>query len=92
MSKRYSIAEARSNLPGIVDEVAMGQEIELTRRGKSVAVLMSLRQRDRLQLGRSHFSEAYRRFLTAYPLRDLGVDDDLVKATRDRGPGRKVAL
>ena len=44
MAKRYSIAEARSNLPTIVDQVEAGQEIELTRRGKAVAVVLSLRE------------------------------------------------
>ena len=48
VSKRYSIAEARSNLPSIVDQAEAGHEIELTRRGKPVAVLVSLRELQRL--------------------------------------------
>ena len=44
MAKRYSIAEARSNLSSIVDQAEAGQEIELTRRGKPVAVVVSLRE------------------------------------------------
>jgi prevent-host-death family protein len=41
MSKRYSIAEARNNLASIVHELEVIDNIELTRRGKSVAVLLS---------------------------------------------------
>lgn len=91
MPKRYSIAEARSNLPSLVDQAEAGQEVELTRRGKPVAVLVSLRELERLRGERAHFGEAYRRFLETHPLRDLGLDEDAFESTRDRGPGRKVA-
>jgi prevent-host-death family protein len=92
MMKRYSIAEARANLPTIVDQAEAGQEIELTRRGKPVAVVVSLRELERLRGERVPFGEAYRRFLKMHPLRELGVDDDLFEAARDRDPGRKVSL
>jgi prevent-host-death family protein len=68
MPKRYSIAEARSNLPAIIDQVAAGQEIELTRRGKPVAVVVSLRELERLRSERPRFSDAYREFLEAHSL------------------------
>jgi prevent-host-death family protein len=92
MSKRYSIAEARSNLASIVDQVEAGQEIELTRRGKPVAVVVSLRELERLRGERTHFGEAYGRFLQRYALRDVGSGDDVFESTRDRDPGRKVSL
>ena len=41
VTKRYSIAEARAILPTLVDEVQAGNEVELTRRGKPVAVVVS---------------------------------------------------
>ena len=41
MPKRYSIAEARNHLPAIVHDAENGAPIELTRRGKPVAVLIS---------------------------------------------------
>ena len=44
MVKKYSIAEARTHLPTIIDEAEAGLEIELTRRGKPVAVIVSPRQ------------------------------------------------
>ena len=91
MSKRYSIAEARSNLPSIVDQAEAGHEIELTRRGKPVAVVMSLRELERMRGERTSFGEAYRRFRKAHPLREVGIVDELV-GIRDRGAGRKVSL
>lgn len=92
MSKRYSIAEARSNLPTIVNKAEAGQEIELTRRGKPVAVVVSRREFDRLRGERVRFGEAYKRFLEGHPLREIGLADDHFDSTRERDSGRKVTL
>jgi prevent-host-death family protein len=92
MSQRYSIAEARSHLPSIVDQAVAGVEVELTRRGQPVAVLVSRREFERLRGKRVHFRDAYRRFLERHPLREIGVGEDFAASTRDRGTGRKVSL
>lgn len=92
MSRRYSIAEARSSLPAIVDQAEAGQEVELTRRGKPVAVVLSLSEFVRLRGPRPQFAEAYRRFLTAHPLAEVGLDESEVAALRVRDPGRPVVL
>jgi prevent-host-death family protein len=91
MSQRYSIAEARSRLPNIVDQAEAGVEIELTRRGQPVAVLVSRREFERLRGKRLHFSDAYRKFLARHPLEEIG-EDDFAASTRDRKTGRKVSL
>ena len=92
MSQRYSIAEARSRLPKIVDQAEAGADIELTRRGRPVAVLVSHREFERLRGKRLHFRDAYRKFLETHSLRDVGVDDDFATSARDRTTGRKVSL
>jgi prevent-host-death family protein len=92
MSQRYSIAEARSRLPSIVDQAEAGVEIELTRRGQPVAVLVSCREFERLRGRRVHFADAYRKFLETHSLREVGVDHDFAASTRDRTTGRKVSL
>lgn len=92
MPKRFSIAEARANLPAIVDQAEAGQEIEITRRGKPVAVVLSLREVERLRGEHTSFREAYRRFLKTHPLRDRGLETDFFESARDRGKGRKLAL
>jgi prevent-host-death family protein len=92
MPKRYSIADARSNLPSIVDQAESGQAIELTRRGKPVAVILSLGELERLRGTRTKFGDAYRRFLESHSLAEVGLDTDYLASTRDRGHGRKVAL
>jgi prevent-host-death family protein len=45
--KRVSIAEAKQTLPALVHEVERAGEIELTRRGKTVAFLVSAEQHAR---------------------------------------------
>lgn len=92
MSRRYSIAEARSRLPSLVDEAESGVEVELTRRGQPVAVLISRREFERLRGKRQHFSDAYRKFLERHSLEEIGVEDDFATSVRDRTPGRKVSL
>lgn len=92
MSQRYSIAEARSRLPAIVDLAESGTEVELTRRGQPVAVVVSHRELERLRGRRVHFGDAYRKFLVTHSLEDIGIDDDFAAAARDRSLGRKVTL
>jgi len=92
MSRRYSIAQARSRLPTLIDEAEAGVEVELTRRGQPVAVLVSRREFERLRGKRRHFGDAYQRFLETHSLDEIGVDNDFGASTRDKTTGRKVSL
>ena len=92
MSHRYSIAEARSRLPTIVDEAEAGREIELTRRGRPVAVVVSLQAFERLRGDRRQFGEAYRAFLEQHSLDEIGLEGNFTIATRDKTEGRNVIL
>jgi prevent-host-death family protein len=92
MPRRYSIADARTNLPSIVDQAEGGVDIELTRRGKPVAVVISLREFERLRGERPRFSDAYRTFLEKHSLAEVGLDERLVASTREKGDGRRVPL
>lgn len=92
MSARYSIAEARSCLPKIVDQAEAGGTVELTRRGRPVAVLVSHREFERLRGTRIHFGDVYRTFLESHVLREIGLDDTFAESLRDKAPGRKVSF
>ena len=92
MSQRYSIAEARSNLPSIVDQAQGGHQVELTRRGKPVAVVLSLQEFERLRGHRREFGEAYAAFLQKHGQGAATVDEDFTTSVRDRSPGRRVVL
>ncbi len=92
MSRRYSVAEARSHLPTIIDQAESGVAVELTRRGQPVAVVVSSREFDRLRGRRSRFADAYRRYLQHYSPEEIGVERNFAASTRDRTTGRKVSL
>ena len=90
MPKRYSIADARTSLAAIVDKAEAGQKVELTRRGRPVAVVISLREFERLHGRGRPFAKAYRAFVEEYPPSEIGVDD--FPPPRDKDPGRKVSV
>ena len=92
MARRYSIAEARSRLPIIVDQAEAGVEVELTRRGQLVAVVVSRRELEQLRGRRPHFRDAYRRFLKKHPLEEIGVEQGWAASLRDKSSGRKVSF
>jgi prevent-host-death family protein len=90
--RRYSIARARAELPGLVRAVERGASVEITRRGEPVAVMLSPSERDRLVAARRTFSEAYDAFLSRHAADLPIVGRRYFDATRDRSPGRKVRL
>jgi len=92
MTRKYSVAEARSSLPAIIEQAESGLDVELTRRGKPVAVVISVREFERLRGERPRFGAAYRRFLETHSLKEVGVDDDDFAAGRQTGSGREVSL
>jgi prevent-host-death family protein len=89
MLRSYSVAQARAHLPELLDEVEEGNEVEITRRGRPVAVLVSTERLAALQGRRPTFGELHRRFIEGHPGAELGLD---LTGVRDRAPGRKVRL
>jgi prevent-host-death family protein len=93
MARRHSIAEARNSLPRLVREAESGKPVELTRRGKAVAMLIGRRDYDRLTSDQRSFGEAYAALASEINLPSLAIDPDEVFASvRDRAPARKVTL
>ena len=93
MTKQYSIAEAKNHLPSLVHEVERGVTVELTRRGKAVAVILSKGDYSRLQSGGAGFWEALKAFRRKVPLKNLGLNpDEIWGGVRDRSPGRNIVL
>ena len=92
MLKNYSIAEARNDLPGLIHDVERGGPVKITRRGKPVAVLLSVREYERIAVSRPSFAEAYQAWKSSVDLAETGVDPDHFARLRDRSPGREVKL
>jgi prevent-host-death family protein len=90
MAKKYSIAEARDNLPGVIHEVEAGTRVELTRRGKPVAVVLGISEYERLAEGRRDFWQAYEELRREFHLDALEIDpDEVFEGVRDPSPGRE---
>jgi prevent-host-death family protein len=92
MAKTYSVADARSHLPEILDEIEMGKDIHLTRRGRLVGVVLSAERYDALRAKRASFAGAYARFLEQHSMDDLGFETSFFEALRDRRAPRDVDL
>ena len=90
MSKSYSVANARAKLADIVSEVEAGSDVELTRRGKKVAVLVSAARYARLRGERVAFITAYETFRAEHDLAESGVDREWARELRPRDVGRPV--
>ena len=88
MTRQYSIAEARNHLPAIVHDAEAGTAVALTRRGKPVAVLISIADYARLTR-RSDPWAALEAFRQSHDLADLNVEE-VFGEVRDRAPGRQV--
>ena len=93
MAARHSIAEARRNFPALVRDAESGRAVELTRRGKPVAVLLGHREFERLASGRRGFGKAYQEFLRTTALAELSIDpEETFGDARDGTTGRDVQL
>ena len=91
MTKKYSITEARRNLPRLVQEAEQGKMVQLTRRDETVAVLVGHQKFEQLATGRRSFGEVYREFKTTFDLAKLDLDpDEIFASVRDTAPGRQV--
>lgn len=91
MMRQCSIADARNSLPSIVREAERGSPVELTRRGKRVAVLLSADEYERLKPPTADLWSAVEQFRAG---RDLSAIDaaEVYADVRDRSPGRAVDL
>ena len=91
MTKQYSIAQAKDHLPRIVRAVERDGAVEITRWGRPVAILVSVREYARLSDRRVGFWQAYEAFRRNAG-RDIGLCEDVFVNLRDRSPGRRVDL
>ena len=92
MTKSLSIADARNRLAKVVHGVEVGPPVELTRRGKPVAMIVSIRQFEGLAGAKGSFAAALKRFRRENDLGKAGIEPRLFRRLRDRSPGREVRI
>jgi prevent-host-death family protein len=62
MPEKISISQAKNHLTAIVHSVETGPAIQITRRGKPVAMLVSLKEYERLSRRQNNFYDAMMAF------------------------------
>ena len=92
MQKQFSIAEAKNRLPAIIHYVEKGPYIELTRRGKPVAVLLSIQEYERLSRKYSGFWNPILEFRRKTEDEGVEISDRDFNGLRDLSSGREVQL
>jgi prevent-host-death family protein len=91
MIATYSIAEARNRFAEIVHDLKHVSRVEVTRRGRPVAILISVEEFEMLRSGNVTFTSAYEAFQSKYDLAREGVEPSVFAGLRDRSPGREMS-
>lgn len=92
MGRRFTVAEARANLPNLLHAVEHGEQVEITRRGKPVAVVLSFPDWQRLGHASGGFWSDFLAWREGVRDEDVALPDDWAEGLRDRSPGRDVSL
>ena len=88
MESKYTISEAKNRLPSIVHSVERGPSVKLTRRGRPVAILLSIKEYEKLVRKNVGFWNALMDFRKQAG--ELGISDSDFEGLRDRSSGRTV--
>ena len=90
MLKSYSIAEAKNHFTELVHDLETESTIQVTRRGKPVAIMLSVQQYQQLNSKRSDFWEALLAFRAKLDALEIDLDpESFLSGVRDRAPGRE---
>ena len=89
MQKEFSITEAKSKLHSLVHSIEEGPSVTLTRHGRPVAVLVSIREYERLNRKREGFWRALTAFRNAMEKESIEISDSDFETLRDTSPGRE---
>lgn len=84
----FTIAQARSHFPGLIHDAEKGKPVEITRRGKPVAVLVSVDDYRHLTASRPPFWDVVSTFRSRIKAGKPGLEPKDLKGLRETGPGR----
>jgi prevent-host-death family protein len=85
-----SISQAKNELTRILHDVEKGNPVELTRHGKSAAVILSFEDYEALLKNRPSFSAALNNFYNK--TYDYEIDDAVFDKLRSAESGRDIVL
>jgi prevent-host-death family protein len=82
---RYSVAQAKNNLPKLLDAALAGEEVTITRRGEVIAEIVSKRPR---RSGKSEAEWFERQGLPIKPQKPMTeTGAEIIRKMRDEEPG-----
>jgi prevent-host-death family protein len=85
MIKTYSIAEAKNHLPELIREAEQTGSVQVTRRGKPVAIILSTSEYERLKQRKINFRDAVSAFRRRLDREGIDLNpDDIYADIRDR--------
>ena len=89
---RYSVAEAKNQLPELLREVQKGNSVEITKHGEPVAIVLSIG--DYQQLINKKKANSFINKVAALRASDdfEALTEDDLKDIRDRSTGREVSF
>lgn len=91
MSQQYPIEQIPLNLDKIIQEVEQGEQIQIIRQGKQIAVMLSASEDERLLNKKAGFWESVEQFRQQYDVEKADINPDEVFANvRDKSPGREI--
>lgn len=88
METQYTISEAKNRLPSIIHSVEKGPSVKLTRRGRPVAVLLSIKEYEMLVNKNIGFWNALINFRKQ--AEEIEISDSDFEGLRDRSSGRAI--
>jgi prevent-host-death family protein len=89
LENKYSIAEAKNKLPSIIHSVEKGPSVKLTRRGRPVAILLSIQEYERLIQKKEGFWRAFKTFRKLAEKEGIEISNAEFEGLRDCSPGRE---
>ena len=92
MEEQYTIADAKNKLPSLIHSVETGQAVKLTRHGRAVAVLLSIKDYQRLNRKREGYWRALNSLRKHMEKEGVVVTGEEFEGVRDNSSGREVDL
>jgi prevent-host-death family protein len=90
VAKSYSVKTAQNDFSKLIREVESGGPVTITRRGKPVAVILSVHEYDRLAESKPTFTQAYETWKSSVDFDEIAVEPDYFEALRERSPCREI--
>jgi len=92
MEYEFTVAEAKNKLPSIIHSVEKGPIARITRHGRTVAVLLSVEEYDRLRRKTTGLGPALHAFRERIKQEGIEISGEEFEGLRDTTPDRRCEI